>query len=343
MPGSFSLISIQAVLDEDEDIGSVADTSTASTPDIIVTAPSTPSLTEDDTPSSGEDSRPSSPSPVAALNVPGYTVSEEDCTTLDTINALLDELEALVVPKGPLPARDTGTVAPLDTIQEEDSLEMLAYLADDTSTPSNDNTLAPVGLENCSPGNVGVLEKSESARSLLELAIGFPAPSVPQFLATLASLEDDATIYQLSFPSINILTPDASVQLAYTISEVNVCPAPEELPTMCHIVEEPETEAATQDSVDPSAVTPATSKRSSIKSAGKTTWKAFKRSISLPNVVNGIAIHGKEKLASVKEAVKSKSPLSKLARKGKHVKQGAESAQVTTDARPKRRSFTAFF
>ncbi|TCD62685.1 hypothetical protein EIP91_006544 [Steccherinum ochraceum] len=323
-------------------------------PEIIITAPSMPSLTEDDTSSAGEASEPSSPSLVTTpdlgddVDLADVYVGEEEIN-----NKLFDQLHMMLNPGGPFIACTAGLGHTMETIEEEASSDSLAYLAYDT-IPSIGDLLAAIGAEDIKPDDTTGTEAhvvfgdltlsppslatilEESSETISDLSGDSSVPSISDLLAAVSA--DDDAISQLSIPTIDIPTPDASVQLAYAISEADVSPVKTEVVTADEAVEE-------------FVVTPATIKRSALKSPVKVNWKKFKRSVSFPHLLNGIAVHGKGALTSIKDAAKGKSFLGKVAQRdvgyfcpnSEDDEETPRSAPVTTDTRSKRRSFTTFF
>ncbi|THH27360.1 hypothetical protein EUX98_g6834 [Antrodiella citrinella] len=249
-------------------------------PDIIVSPPSTPSLAYDDTPSSDDDSD-SGGSLTASMAE--WDLSE--CLKEDDIQ----------------PPDDS------DAIDWDEAYESDAFVVDtllDELEARISGPLAPIMEEDESEAE----DVSVTAVIAYDLSCDGSALSISDLLAQLENEDNDDNDNDNNHSSSNI------AESPVTPMDDSDAPGFLVVPPLC--TTKTERDAAEADSRYPRFIaTSATFKRSAMQSPVKVHWKKFKRSMSLPNFVAGIALTSKTKLTSITEAAKGKSPFAKRARR----------------------------
>ncbi|KAH8102230.1 hypothetical protein BXZ70DRAFT_62042 [Cristinia sonorae] len=145
-------------------------------------------------------------------------------------------------------------------------------------------------------------------------------PSVP--LATILEESDESDLplnpdTSESVPSIAELLEGllaAYIETQLASQKDDFAPQLLEVPPLCHT--QTERDVAAEESRYPRFVsTASTVRRSALKSPVKVHWKKFKRTVSNPNFVTGVALASKSNIASITEAAKGRTVLAKHARR----------------------------
>lgn len=162
------------------------------------------------------------------------------------------------------------------------------------------------------------VEASVSPELPSELFASIPEEEESSDMASDASIVSDASVPSISDlleelnggegDDVSSLVPDSSC-----VTEEDAPPLLE-VPPVCHTQTDRDT-AKANSRYPRFIVTPATIKRSALKSPVKVQWKRFKRTLSLPDFVSGIALNSKNKLTSITEAAKGKTLFVKRVRR----------------------------
>ena len=152
------------------------------------------------------------------------------------------------------------------------------------------------------PTLLATIPEEDSSDLVSEIASDTSVPSISDLLAEISG--DETTL------SIDAREDPVDIQE----EGHDRTPSYLEVPPTCHT--QSERDAAVSNSRYPRfVVTQATLKRSALKSPVQVNWKKFKRSVSLPNFMTGVALTSKNKLISITEAAKGKSIFAKRARR----------------------------